>query len=301
VGARATTAECQNGVIAASDPTQLSVSVTLLVLLAGVLHAIWNAIAKTLDDSYVSAGLIGASSALVAVIALPFTGLPSDAALPYVLISTALHIAYTFALMQSYRLGDFGHTYPIARGTSPLLVAVGGFLFASQDLAPVQIAGVALVAAGLMALVLTGGKLTRADLPATVAALVTGVMIASYTVSDGLGVRHAHNSGGYITLLFLLQGPILAAVGWTVRRHDRAWRSPRVLSAGLGAGVISVAAYGIVIWAQAHGPFALVSALRETSVISAAVIATVFFKEAFGWRRIPPSVTVVLGIILINL
>lgn len=274
---------------------------TLLVLLAGVLHAIWNAIAKTIEDSYVSVGLLGVGCALVALIALPFTGLPSRAALPFLLVSMVLHIAYTIALMQSYRLGDFGHAYPIARGTSPLLVAAGGFLFAGQNLAPIQLAGVAVVAAGLMALVFSGGKLTRADLPATLVALLTGVMIATYTVCDGLGVRHAHNSFGYVTIDFLLQGPILATIGWTVRRHHAAWRTPRLLAAGLGAGAISFAAYGIVIWAQAHGPFALVSALRETSVISAAVIATVFFKEAFGWRRIPPSLAVVLGIILINL
>jgi drug/metabolite transporter (DMT)-like permease len=283
------------------NPTHLSVAVTLLVLLAGVLHAVWNAIAKTITDSYVSAGLIGLGCTVVAAIALPFAGLPDEAALRYVVISTVLHVVYTFMLMQSYRLGDFGHTYPMARGTSPLLVAVGAWIFAGEDLDALQIAGVATVAAALMALVFSGGKLSRADLPATVAALLTGVAIASYTVSDGLGVRHAHNSYGYIALLFLLQGPILAVAGYLIRRDDPTWRSPRILSAGFGAGLISVAAYGIVIWAQDHGPFALVSALRETSVISAAVIATLFFKESFGWRRIPPSVAVVVGIVLINL
>ncbi len=281
--------------------THLSLAVTLLVLLAGVLHATWNAIAKTIPDQFVASGLIGLGCAIVSAILLPFAGLPHSAALPYVLCSTALHVGYTFALMQSYRLGDFGHTYPLARGTSPLLVAAGAWIFAGQRLGGVQLAGVVVVAVALMGLVFAGGRLSREDLPGTAVALLVGVSIAGYTIVDGLGVRHAHNSYGYIALLFVLQGPVLALSGFAFSRRDPAWRSVRTLRLGLFAGVISVAAYGIVIWAQDHGPFALVSALRETSVISAAIIAALVFHERFGWRRLPPAIAVVVGIVLMNL
>jgi drug/metabolite transporter (DMT)-like permease len=282
-------------------PTHLTVSVTLLVLLAGVLHATWNAMAKAIEDQLMAFGLLGGSAALVAGAALPFTGLPARAALGYAVASAVIHVAYNLSLMRSYRLGAFGQTYPLARGTSPLLVAVGAAIFAHEGLGALQLAGVATVAGALVALILAGGRSARPGRPATVAAVLTGVAIASYTVVDGLGVRHAGNSFAYIALLFVLEGPVLAvAAGWC-RRHDPAWRSWPTVAAGLGAGLLSLVAYGIVIWAQTHGPLAVVSALRETSVISGAVIAVVFFHERFGWRRVPPAVAVVAGIVLINL
>jgi drug/metabolite transporter (DMT)-like permease len=275
--------------------------VTLLVLGAGMLHATWNAVAKQIEDKLVAFGLIGVGCTVVAAIALPLTGLPRSAAIPYALGSAVLHVGYELALMRSYRLGNFGHTYPVARGTAPLLVAGGAWVFAGEHLSGLQLAGVATLAGGLVAVVLAGGRLRAADLPATFAALLTGAAIAGYTLVDGLGVRQAHGSLGYTALLFVLQGPVLPIIALACRRGDPAWRSPRLVGAGLGAGVISFAAYGIVIWAQTRGPLALVSALRETSVISAAVIATVVFHEPFGRRRIPPAVAVVAGIVLLSL
>jgi drug/metabolite transporter (DMT)-like permease len=248
--------------------------VTLLVLGAGVLHALWNAIASAVEDKLVAFGLIGVSATVVAAVTLPLTGMPRSTAIVFALVSAVLHLAYNCGLMQSYRLGDFGHTYPLARGTAPLLVAAGAWVFADEHLDAVQLLGIATVAGGLTAIVFAGGRLRRAEMPATVAALLTGGAIASYTVVDGLGVRHA---------------------------HDLAWATPRNLTAGLTAGALSLAAYGIVIWAQTQGPLALVSALRETSVISAAIIAAVVFHEPFGRRRLLPAAAVVAGIILINL
>jgi drug/metabolite transporter (DMT)-like permease len=283
------------------NTTHLTLGVTFAVLGAGVLHAVWNAIASAVPDKLVAFGLIGVSCTVVAGVGLPLTGMPRSAAIAFAFASAALHLAYNFALMQSYRLGQFGHTYPLARGTAPLLVAAGAWVFADQHLDTVQLAGLATVAGGLVAIVFAGGRLRRADLPATAAALLTGAMIASYTVVDGLGVRHAHNSFGYTALLFLLQGPVMAIIAGVRRHHDRAWITPRNLTAGLLAGVLSLTAYGIVIWAQTQGPLALVSALRETSVISAAIISSLVFHEPFGRRRLPSAVAVVAGIILINL
>lgn len=275
--------------------------VTLLVLGAGVLHALWNAIASAVEDKLVAFGLIGVSATVVAAVTLPLTGMPRSTAIVFALVSAVLHLAYNCGLMQSYRLGDFGHTYPLARGTAPLLVAAGAWVFADEHLDAVQLLGIATVAGGLTAIVFAGGRLRRAEMPATVAALLTGGAIASYTVVDGLGVRHAHDPLGYTALLFLLQGPVMVVVAGVRRRHDLAWATPRNLTAGLTAGALSLAAYGIVIWAQTQGPLALVSALRETSVISAAIIAAVVFHEPFGRRRLLPAAAVVAGIILINL
>lgn len=282
-------------------PTHLTVTVTVLVLGAGVLHATWNAIASVIKDKLVAFGLIGLTETVVAAICLPLAGMPRSSALAYVAASAMIHVAYTYALLHSYRLGDFGRAYPLARGTSPLLVAVGAWFLADEHLAAIQIAGVSVVAAGLIAIVFAGGRLTRADVPATLAATLTGITIAAYTVLDGLGVRHAHNAVGYTTLLFLLQGPVVAAIAGFSLRRQRAEAELADVAAGVAAGALSLVAYGIVIWAQTHGPLALVSGLRETSVISAALIATLLFHEPLGRRRLGPAIAVVAGIVLISL
>jgi drug/metabolite transporter (DMT)-like permease len=280
---------------------QLTVAVIALVLFAGVLHAAWNAMASAIADKTLAFALIGAAQAAVAVIVLPIVGLPASGAVAFAAGSAIIHIAYTAALLQSYRLGDFGRAYPLARGTAPLLVGLGAWFIAGEHLTALQIAGTCTIAAALTAIVFAGGRLTRADLPATTVALLTGVMIATYTVIDGLGVRHAHNPLGYLSLLFAFQEPAILVIAIYRLRHRLHRRLLRELPAGLGAGAISVLAYGIVVWAQTHGPLALVSALRETSVISGALIATLLFKEPFARRRLLPSVAVVLGILLIAL
>jgi drug/metabolite transporter (DMT)-like permease len=282
--------------------THLTAFVTVLILGAGVLHATWNAIAASITDKFVAFGLIGLTEAVVAGICLPLTGMPRASAFAFVGASALIHVAYTYGLLHSYRLGDFGRAYPLARGTSPLLVAVGAWFLADEHLAAVQIAGISVVAAALMAIVFAGGRLTRADVPATIVAMLTGVTIAAYTVLDGLGVRQAHNSFGYIALLFLLQGPVVTAIaGFSLGRQRLATTRSSDLAAGVTAGALSLIAYGIVIWAQTHGPLALVSALRETSVISAALIATLLFHEPLGRRRLGPAIAVVAGIALISL
>jgi len=280
---------------------QLTPAVIALVLLAGVLHATWNAIASSIADKTVAFALLGVAQAGVAVVVLPIAGLPRDGALAFAAASALIHVAYTGALLLSYRLGDFGRAYPLARGTAPLLVGAGAWFIADEHLSSLQIAGTCTIAAALTAIVFAGGRLSRADVPATTAALLTGATIASYTVIDGLGVRHAHNPLGYLAVLFLLQQPAILGIAFSRLRHRPARRLIGDVPTGLGAGVISVLAYAIVVWAQTHGPLALVSALRETSVISAALIATLFFKEPFARRRLLPSVAVVLGIILIAL
>jgi drug/metabolite transporter (DMT)-like permease len=280
---------------------ELSVPVILLVLFAGVLHAAWNAIAKAVHDKLVAFGLMSVAFTVGGAVTLVFTGMPRHEAVVFAVVSAIIHIGYDLALLRSYRLGAFGHAYPIARGTSPVLVGVGAWLFASERLDTFATAGVLIVAAGLISIVFVSGRLERDDLPATVAAVLTGCAIASYSLVDGIGVRHAHNPMGYAALLFVMQGPPMLAVALAARWRDPAWTSRRTVPAGIAAGLLALAAYGIVIWAQTQGALAVVSALRETSVITGAVIAAVVFRENFGWRRVPAAVLVVTGIVLTQL
>ncbi|MHB1508055.1 MAG: EamA family transporter [Acidimicrobiales bacterium] len=279
---------------------QLSSGVLFVVLGAGVLHAVWNAITKAVEDRLVVFAWIGTALAVSGGTALVFTGLPARAALIFLVASAVVHVAYDLALMNAYRLGSFNQMYPIARGTSPLLVTAGAALFAQESLGALELVGVLLLAGGLVSLALSAGRINRSELPAVGAALLTGVAIASYSLLDGLGVRRSGDAFAYVAMLFVFEGPVLVAAA-VIRRPVAAWTRDRIAVRGLLAGLLSFAAYGAVVWAQSRAPLAEVAALRETGVISAAVIGAVFFQEGFGYRRIVSAVVVAVGIAMIGL
>jgi drug/metabolite transporter (DMT)-like permease len=278
---------------------QLTGLIVVIVIGAGALHATWNAIAKDISDRLMAFALIGVALTAGGTVAVGLAGLPPGKAVLLAVISAAIHIAYESGLMASYRLGSFNQVYPIARGTSPLLVALGAAVFAHEHLAGGPLAGVVILAVGLMSLALSAGWPSRAELPAIGVALLTGVTIASYTVVDGIGVRAAHDPYSYAGLLFVLQGPpfLIAALA---RRPRAAWRDVPLVSRGLLAGALAALAYGVVLWAQSRAPMAEVAAIREVSVVFAALIGMVFFRERFGTRRVAAAIVIAVGIILIS-
>lgn len=278
---------------------ELTAGVLFVVLGAGVTHAIWNAITKWIEDRLVVFAWIGVSLVVTAGIALPVTGLPAETAMWFAVASAAIHIVYDFALMNAYRLGAFNQAYPIARGTSPLLVALGAAVFAGERLNMLPLIGILLLAAGLFSLAFSSGRVDRSEVPAVVAALGTGVTIAAFSLVDGLGVRRTPDPYAYMAFLFLLEGPTFVVLT-ALRRAPGEWVRERRAVRGLTAGFLSAVTYGAVMWAQTKAPLAEVSALRETGVISAAVIGALFFKERFGLRRVGAATVVALGIVLIS-
>jgi drug/metabolite transporter (DMT)-like permease len=276
------------------------VAVLLAVLGAAVLHAAWNAMAHGVPDRLGGFGLLGLSSGAFALVAIAVTGLPPAQAWPYIVASALLHLVYTGGLVASYNLGQFSQVYPLARGTSPWVVALVAIVVLHQHLVPLELAGVLLISAGLIALVFIGGRPTRGQSPALLAAFGTGLLIAAYTVVDGVAVRKIPLAS-YMGWVFALQNVILVLfVLW--RRGPGFIRvEKRYLYAGLGGGLVSLAAYGLVLWAQTRGALAAIAALRETSIIFGAIIGTLFFGERFGPKRAIAATVVVTGIVLISL
>jgi drug/metabolite transporter (DMT)-like permease len=271
-------------------------AVTAAVLLAAVTHAIWNAIAHRITDKLVGFTLISGGGMLIGMAMASFTAFPAARAWPYLLSSAAIHIAYYALLMRSFRLGDFGQAYPIARGTAPLVVTVLAALFAHEVPDGWAAAGIAVSCAGLTGVALWGLRGSRPNWAAIGAALATGLTIAAYTVVDGLGVRESGSSFGYIAWLMTVQGVVIPAYA---AHHWRA-ELPVVLrpfmTLGLLGSALSVAAYALVLWAQTRAELAPIAALRESSIIVGAAIGAVFFKERFGVPRIAAAGLVVIGI-----
>ncbi len=268
-----------------------------LALFAAILHATWNAFLRTGADRLWTVTVMSVSSTLAA---LPFAAvlpLPAAPAWPFIAASAGLQVGYSLFLVAAYRQGELGQVYPIVRGSVPLLVALGGFVLAGERLSPLQLAGIALVASGIMSLAL--GR-ARAAASSIGYALATGAIIAAYATVDAMGVRVAGNSTAYTAWVLLVYG-VLQPAAFVARRgrlHIDV-RSPETLRALLG-GVFALLGYGVVVAAFALGPAGPITAIRETSVVFAVLIGRLFLGEALTTRRIVACLVVAAGAVCLG-
>ena len=275
--------------------------VIIVVLAAAVMHAVWNAVVKIEGDRLMTMAVVISTTGLLAPLLLLAGPPPASASWPYILLSVLLNNAYFLFLIEAYRFGDLSQVYPIARGSAPLLVTVGAALFANAQLSIVGLAGVLIISAGTVSLIWNRGFRMGAEKRSIFFALLTGLMIASYTIIDGIGVRLSGNPAAYIGWLFILSPLPLASIA-ILRRRSQAfvyirnnWK-PAVLG-----GCLNIGSYGLSIWALSLAAMGHVSAMRETSVIIAALIGTQLFGESFGRHRIIAAVAVAFGVVLIAL
>jgi len=296
--------------------------VVVLVILAAALHASWNAIVKSIDDRLSVMAVLGLSSTLVCLPIALLARAPVGTALPFLAGSVVVHGIYNLLLVALYGDSDFNQAYPLARGISPPAVALFAVLVVGEPLSAWQIAGLVVLSAGLLGVVRPGsdrrgrgrarsGGAAAKSRRTVCLAVVTGLSIATYTVLDGLGVRRCGTPFGYGGWLFVAQGMIVPVVWarYRLRAGDgsfaRRLRSPRVprdlIVRAAVAGVISVLAYGLVLWAQTRGELAIVAGLRETSVVFGAAIGATLFGEHLSSRRIAASVLIAAGAVALSI
>ena len=275
--------------------------VTVIVLASAFMHALWNVLVKVDGDRLMAmaviTGLTAAFSPVLIVLSPPIAA----ESWKYLVLSAALNNLYFFLLIESYRVGDLSHAYPLARGSAPLLVALGSATFAGERLGPGGIAGVLLVSAGIISLVAGSRFDPGINRRAIGYPLATGATIAAYTVVDGIGVRASGSPVGYIGWLFALFAIPIVLVAIVSRRTEAiAFLRARWRPGGLAA-LFNFGSYGLAIFALSLGSMAHVSALRETSVIIAALIGAVVLKEPFGRSRIAAAALVAAGVATIHL
>ncbi len=274
----------------------MSATVLLIVLLAALLHALWNALVKTSGDRAITLGLVATGHCLPAFALMPFVPIPAAEAFPFIIASTVIHWAYYFGLNIAYRFGDLSLIYPIARGTAPVMVALGAMIWADESLSLWAWIGIVTVSAGIMVL----AAIRHADKRGIGAALVTSAIIAAYSVVDGIGIRVSGTPISYVVWLFAAE--IFMAVFVIATRFDRARSiSQRALVLGLTGGLISGLAYGLALFAKTLAPIGIVSAVRETSVIFAALIGVYWLGEGPAKRRLVAASVVALGVIILAL
>lgn len=280
----------------------LSLTVTLLVLLAALLHAVWNALLKSNADRLSMMAFVAGGGSLLMLPLLPFAPFPSWDLWKVILLSLALHTGYKVFLVKAYTHGDMGQVYPLARGAAPAIVTLIGFLFLDEKLPALATLGIFLIIAGIVSLAWRSRKGARgpSDPRAIFYALGTSGFIAAYTLNDGLGGRMAETASAYVIWLFALDGVSITAIAlW--RRGRALLRPRRDMLLGLGGGFISIIAYWLVIWAMSFTALGPVAALRETSVVFGALISGLILKEGLGVRAVIAACAVAAGVILLKI
>ena len=276
----------------------MSGSVFALLMLAACLHASWNTLIKAAASAWFGTVLVAGFASLLALCALPFLPAPAEASWPCIAASVLLQLLYLWLIARSYGQADLGLVYPVMRGTAPLLVALCNVVVLGESLSGMAVAGIGVLCAGLLGM---AGSAPRGRRKGVGLALLNALVIAGYTLVDGVGVRLSAAPASYTLWIFLLCGlplPLWAAL-----------RQPAALAAalrrdwwrGLLGGLGTISSYGLALWAMTQAPLAVVAALRETSILFGLLLARLVLGEHAGRLRLLAALVMVLGAVLLRL
>lgn len=274
--------------------------VFLAVIGAAVLHAAWNALVKGGADKTLSMGAVVVGHMPIALATMPFVPLPAAESLPYLFAGMLLHFGYQLFLLKSYQMGDLTQVYPIARGSAPLIVALVSVLLLGVQLNDAELLAILIIGAGIISLALVRQSDGMQNWRTAAVALITGGFIAAYSLNDGLGARLAGTSLGFYCWLAIGNG--LLMIAFLTLKSPRTLRAlpHRGLRLLLVGGGASFAAYALVTWAFTQAPIALVTALRETSIVFALVIGVFCLKERLSLLKVFSTMTTLVGAILLR-
>jgi drug/metabolite transporter (DMT)-like permease len=288
-----------------TNSAHLSSAVLAAVLGAAALHALWNSLVKSAGDKFLSSAVVAIWCGLIAFMAALVLPRPAAATFPFIVASAIIHIAYFMLVGRLYRSADLSVAYPIMRGLAPLITAVIALAALGEAPAPVAMLGVATLVAGVLTMGASGLAHGRIDRPTVMVALANSAVIAAYSVIDGQGARlagsgaafaFAYNSWAdaltalaYLPILFCFRGRAFSVA------FAQGWRR------GLIGGAAAFLGYAIVIWAMTRAPIAAVAALRETSVVFAAIIGVVALREPFHGQRAIAALVILIGVILLRI
>ncbi len=271
------------------------------VLSAAFLHAFWNFQVKDAPNKAVGMAAVMFGHLPLAGIGLLYSGLPSIEAAPYLFVSAFLHLGYQVFLLNAYRFGSLTSIYPIARGMAPLLITLVSLLILNEMLEVSQILGIVIISTAIICFGIKQYRLANAELTGLMLAAATGCFIAGYSVIDAIGTRIAGNAmafygvstfGSAVLFAIYLQ---LTNPGVLFSFHKQA-RNTLIYG-----GTASYLAYVIVLWACLHAPVAVISSLRETSLLFAIILGAVFLKEKITMFKIIMIASILCGIFLLRL
>jgi drug/metabolite transporter (DMT)-like permease len=275
----------------------MSLLVFVALLGAAALHAGWNAIIRRDPDRDAAALAIAAGGAVLGAALIPFLPRIAPAAIPFAVASSFIHVVYYAMVARAYRLGELSVAYPIMRGLAPLIVTIIGIVFI-ESVGPIVLAGVVVVTTGILLLGFDG----RGNGHGAIAtALLNALVIAGYTIVDGLGARLSEAPVAYVAWIEIGGG--VGTVTYRFVLNGRARLAPitQRVPSGLVGAAMGFAAYGIALWAMTLAPIGAVAAVRESSVLFATAIGAAMLQEKFGATRWIAAAVVVAGLALVKL
>jgi drug/metabolite transporter (DMT)-like permease len=276
----------------------VSLIVFAVVMFAALLHASWNAIVKSAPDKLLTTIMVTTASAALSAVLIPFLAHPAPSSFPYAAASAFLQIIYFLLVARTYHIADMSQAYPLMRGTAPLIVAIVSALEMNDALSPIAWVGVMVICLGILIIALGS---TLNDRRGIRLALLNALVIAGYTLIDGLGVRKSGAPAAYTLWVFLLAGVPLGLWAITMRRYAFVTYVGRHWRLGMAGGIGTTASYGLALWAMTIAPIALVAALRETSILFAALIAGFVLREPIGLRRLISACIIAGGAAILRL
>ena len=273
-----------------------------LVLAAAAMHATWNALIKTRSDRFASISLATLGASIVVLPILPFVDFPSIEVWIWIAASVIIHAGYRLFLVKTYDVGDFAQSYPLARGIAPLITTVGAIIFIGEIPEGLTVLGIVVLSFGALLMSLRGSSdLSKFNRRAVGFALLTSMLIAGYTLTDGYGVRLANTASSYAAWLFFCDGLCSIAIGFLYRGRGllnvlaSEWKT-NLLTGGLLAG-----SYWIIMWAMTKAPIASIAALRETSILFAMLISVLVLGERVTPWRVLATVFIVGGVVILRI
>lgn len=278
----------------------MSLTVFVAVLAAALLHASWNALLKLGESKLTGMTILSSLQGLLGLGLAMLHPLPGAAVWPWLLASAVFHSAYKGFLTLAYEQGDLSRVYPIARGAAPMIVLLATLLFLGDEVARTEIAGIVVLGIGILTMargIFANGE-SRRMLPF---ALGSAMATAGYSLVDGYGARVEGNAEVFVAWMFALDGLLFGSVVLARRGTSVLRASRRGWTLGALAAVASYGAYAVVVWAMTQAPVALVTALRETSILFAVLIGWLAFGERMDRTKAMASALIVAGVVLTRL
>ena len=278
----------------------MSPTVFTVVILAAIIHAIWNGMVKNFEDKVISVSAIVFGHVPMAILVMIFLPLPTLESVPYIILSAIIHQGYQYYLISAYKIGDLTRVYPIARGTGPIVATLISITFLGLLISRFQILSIFLICFGIIILGLFSKKSLKNN-KAIFYSLATGFFIGLYSLADGYGARISLSPLSFIGCSFILNAMIFPFVLKSMNYSNvfsRVIKEAKLIF--WVGGTISYIVYGIIVWCFTKAPIPLVGALRETSIIFALLIGTFFLKEKFTLLKTVAVLTIFFGVILLK-
>ena len=279
----------------------MSSTVFITVIFAALLHAIWNGMVKNFEDKVISVSAIVFGHVPIAILVILFLPLPTLESVPYIILSAIIHQGYQYYLISAYKIGDLTRVYPVARGSGPIVATLISIIYLGLLISKIQILSIFLICFGIIILGVFNKKSLKNN-KTIIYSLATGFFIGLYSLSDGYGARISLSPLSFIGWSFILNAMIfpfvLKSMNYT-NVFSRVMKEAKFIF-WIG-GTISYIVYGLIVWCFTQAPIPLVGALRETGIIFALLIGSLFLKEKLTLVKIISIFLIFIGAILLKL